>query len=93
MKKTELIQLIQDKGFNSKKEAEFALNSVFEVISENLSKEKKIAVPGFGTFYTTLQKGKTGKVPGTDKTYTTVDKIVPKFKAATALKDKVEMGK
>ena len=48
---------------------------------------------GFGSFSSSLQKGKSGTVPGTDKSYTTQDKMVPKFKAGKGLKDRVAAGK
>lgn len=94
MKKYEFVELVRrNGGYNSKAEAEKAIKAFTESISEALSKHDNISILGFGSFSAVLQKGKTGKVPGTDKTYKTEDKMVPKFKTGSTLKDRVAAGK
>lgn len=92
MKKAEFVGLIQKQGgYQAKKEAEQALNAVLNAITEALTKKEDVALIGFGTFTTVLQKGKTGQIPGKPgQTYTTKDKYVPKFKAGKKLKEMVE---
>lgn len=93
MKKIEFIKLVKASGnYTSDKEAGRAVNAFTEAVSSALVDKNDVSIAGFGNFITVLQKGKSGTVPGTDRTYTTQDKIVPKFKAAKGLKDKVEQG-
>jgi len=90
MKKVEFIKLVKAKGnYNTLDEAEKAIAAFTDAITAALSKRDDVSLIGFGSFVTTLQKGKTGKVPGTDRIYTTEDKYVPKFKAGKKLKDSV----
>jgi len=91
MTKAEFVELVQTTGdYKSKAEAEKAIKAFTSAVTTALSKNQSVSLVGFGSFVTTLQKGKSGKVPGTDKTYTTKDKMVPKFKAGKALKEAVE---
>jgi len=94
MNKAEFVELVQSSGeYKTKVEAEGAIKAFTEAVSVALAKKEDISLVGFGSFVSALQKGKSGKVPGTDKTYTTQDKMVPKFKAGKALKDRVAEGK
>jgi len=68
------------------------IESVFAHISLAIAKGDEVAIPKFGKFVTQMQKGKSGTVPGTTKTYTTSDKMVPKFKATSGLKDLIASG-
>ena len=94
MNKTQFIELVQESGeYKTKVEAEGAIKAFTEAVSVALAKKEDVSLVGFGSFVTTLQKGKSGTVPGTDKTYTTQDKMVPKFKAGKGFKDRVAAGK
>ena len=50
MNKTELIATVAEKAELSKKDAEKAVNAVFEGITESLKAGDKVALVGFGTF-------------------------------------------
>ena len=50
MNKTELIAAITEKTGFTKKDAEKALNSVVDVITESLVKGEKVQIVGFGSF-------------------------------------------
>ena len=94
MNKAQFVELVQASGeYKTKVEAEAAIKAFTEAVSVALAKKEDVSLVGFGSFVSTLQKGKSGKVPGTDKTYTTQDKMVPKFKAGKSLKDRVAEGK
>ena len=94
MTKAEFVELVQSTGeYKTKAEADKAIKAFTGAITEALSKKEDVSLVGFGTFVSTLQKGKSGKVPGTDKTYKTKDKMVPKFKAGKGLKDSVAKAK
>lgn len=90
MKKSDFVKTIKEVGGYAKKEdAEKALDSVVEAITEVLKANDTVELVGFGKFENSVQKGKQGKIPGSDKTYKTADKMVPKFKPGKALKDVV----
>ncbi len=94
MNKAQFVELVQASGeYKTKVEAEAAIKAFTDAITTALVKKEDVSLVGFGSFATTLQKGKSGKVPGTDKTYTTQDKMVPKFKAGKVLKERVASGK
>lgn len=94
MNKAAFVELVQQSGgYKTKKEAELAITAFTKAVETAMVNRDDISILGFGTFSTELQKGKTGKVPGTDKTYTTTDKIVPKCKFSSTLKDVVAAGK
>ena len=50
MNKTELIAAIADQAELSKKDSEKALKAFIDVVTEELKKEHKVQVVGFGTF-------------------------------------------
>ncbi len=90
MNKAEFVDLVKEVGdFDSKKDAERAVNAFTVAVEKALKKQESVVLVGFGTFEATIQKGKAGKVPGSDKTYQTEDKYVPKFKPGKTLKETV----
>lgn len=94
MNKAEFVDLVKKVGeYDTKKDAEKAVNSFVDAISKALSKKQSVELVGFGKFETAVQKAKSGKVPGTNKTYKTSEKAVPKFRPGKGLKDQVAKAK
>lgn len=94
MNKAQFVELVQKHGdYKTKAEAEAAIKAFTEAVTDALVAKEDVTLVGFGSFSSSLQKGKSGTVPGTDKSYTTKDKMVPKFKAGKGLKDRVSSGK
>ncbi len=89
MKKAELVSVITEKGGYSKKDAEKALNTVIESISDVLVAGDKITLVGFGTFKTKENPARTGRNPRTKEPVEIPAKTVPVFKAGQSLKDAV----
>lgn len=89
MKKAELVNLIAEKGGYSKKDAEKALSTVIDSITETLTKGEKIALVGFGTFEVRDRAAKVAINPLTKEKIDVPAKKVPAFKAGKALKDAV----
>ena len=58
MNKTELIAAIADQAELSKKDSEKALKAFVDVVTDELKKEHKVQVVGFGTFEVSLQSTK-----------------------------------
>ena len=89
MNKTELIAAIAEKAELSKKDSEKALKAFVDVVTEELKKEHKIQLVGFGTFEVSERNARTGRNPQTGETMTIAASKSPKFKAGKALKDLV----
>ena len=89
MNKTELIAAIAEQAEISKKDAEKALKAFVDVVTEELKKDNKVQLVGFGTFETSQRAAREGRNPQTGKTMKIAACKAPKFKAGKALKDAV----
>ena len=87
MNKTELIAAIADQAELSKKDSEKALKAFVDVVTDELKKEHKVQVVGFGTFEVAERAERTGRNPQTGKDIVIPASKSPKFKAGKALKD------
>ncbi len=93
MNKTELIAAIAKKSELTKKDAEIALKSFVEVVTEELAKGEKVQLVGFGTFEVTKRAARTGRNPRTKKPMKIAASKSPKFRGGKALKDAVNKKK
>ena len=89
MNKTELIAAIAERAEISKKDSEKAVKAFIDVVTEELKKEEKVQLVGFGTFEVSKRAARTGKNPQTGKAIKIPASKAPKFKAGKALKDLV----
>lgn len=90
MKKTELVDgVLAAAGLSTKREAEAAVDAVFDTITKALSRGEEVAVAGFGTFKVSKRSARTGINPRTGAKIQIAAKTVPKFGASKALKDAV----
>lgn len=89
MNKTELVAAIADRAEISKKDVEKALKAFVDVVTEELKKDNKVQIVGFGTFETSQRAAREGRNPQTGKTMKIEACKAPKFKAGKALKDAV----
>ena len=89
MNKTELIAAIAEKAELSKKDSEKALKAFVDVVTEELKKEHKIQLVGFGTFEVSSRSARTGRNPQTGEEMEIAACKAPKFKAGKALKDPI----
>lgn len=89
MTKSELIAAIAAHGNTSKAEAERALASVTDVIGAALANGLDVSVPGFGSFSVAVRAERQGRNPATGEAITIPAGRAVKFKAAGALKNKV----
>lgn len=89
MSKAELINLIAEKGDYSKKDAEKALSTVIDAITDSLKKGEKISLIGFGSFEVKERAARNAINPMTKEPISIPAKKVPSFKAGKALKDAV----
>ena len=89
MNKTELIAAIAEKAELSKKDSEKALKAFVDVVTEELKKDHKIQLVGFGTFEVSSRGARTGRNPQTGEEMEIAACKAPKFKAGKALKDAI----
>ena len=89
MNKTELIAAIAEKAELSKKDSEKALKAFVDVVTEELKKDNKIQLVGFGTFEVSSRGARTGRNPQTGEEMEIAACKAPKFKAGKALKDAI----
>ena len=87
MNKTELVAAMAAKADLSKKDAEAALKAFTDVVAEELKKDEKIQLVGFGTFEVSKRAAREGRNPQTGAVMKIPASKAPKFKAGKALKD------
>ena len=90
MNKTELVAAVAAKAELSKKDAEAAVNAVFDSVKDAHAQGDKVSLIGFGTFSVKTRAARTGLNPRTKETIEIPESKVPAFKAGSALKDAVK---
>lgn len=96
MNKAGLVELLlKDKNaaFESKAEAERALNAVVEAISAGVKKEGLVQLIGFGTFQVKKREARKGRNPRTGEELKIKASKVVSFKAGAALKELAKKAK
>ena len=73
----------------TKKDAQAAVDCVFDTITKALKKKGEVTLIGFGTFKVAKRKARTGRNPKTGEALKIKAKSVPKFVAGKGLKDAV----
>ena len=89
MNKTELVAAMAESADLSKKDAEKALKAFIEVVTDELKKDEKVQLVGFGTFEVAQRAAREGINPLTKQPMKIAASKAPKFKAGKALKDAV----
>ncbi len=89
MTKADLVKAIAEKADCPKKDAEKALNTVIDCITDAVVSGDKVQIVGFGTFEVRERGEKKCKNPRTGVEMVTAAKKAPVFKAGKALKDAV----
>lgn len=93
MNKSELISMLASKTEMPKKDAEKAVNSFIEIISDSLVKDDKIQLVGFGTFMVKNRPARNARNPRTGEEIRISASKAPVFKAGKALKEKLNTPK
>ena len=87
MNKTELVAAMADQAGLSKKDAEKALKAFTDVVAEELKKDGKVQLVGFGTFEVSSRAAREGRNPQSGAPMKIAASKAPKFTAGKALKD------
>ena len=90
MLKKELINYVAEKSNLRKKDAEAAVNEVFDGIVETLKADGKVQLVGFGSFEVKERAARTGTNPATGAAIEIPASKAPVFKAGKALKESIK---
>ncbi|MFQ5480872.1 MAG: integration host factor subunit beta [Thermodesulfobacteriota bacterium] len=90
MTKSELIEKVSAnvKTF-SKKEVEVIVDSLFQSMSQSLSKGEKVEIRGFGSFKIKERDGRQGRNPKSGENIYIEAKRVPFFKAGKEIRERI----
>ncbi len=90
MTKAELVGKVAEAAEGvSKKQVEELIDATFDAIAVAVKKEKRFAVPGFGTFTVRNRAARTGRNPQTGATIKIKASKTVGFKPAPSLKEKL----
>ena len=89
MTKKELAAIVSEKVNMSKKDAEAAVNVVFDSIAQAMKEGDKVNIAGFGIFVTKERSARTAKNPQTGETIEIAARKVPAVKFGKTVKDLV----
>ena len=82
MNKVELIAAVAEKAGMTKVDARKAIDAIMDVTKEELKKDGKVALVGFGTIGVISRPARQGRNPRTGKSIKIAAKKVVKFKPA-----------
>jgi DNA-binding protein HU-beta len=85
--KPEVIALMSAQTGMGKAEAEKAVNTFLEVVTDALKRGEKVNLVGFGVFEVSARKARTGRNPQTGAEITIPASKNPRFRASKILKD------
>jgi len=72
------------------KDAELAVKTILEAMTQTLCQGDRIEIRGFGSFGLNHRPARTGRNPKTGETVPVPAKYVPHFKAGKELRDRVD---
>lgn len=90
MNKTDLVNSVAEATQLSKKDAQKAVDVVFDTITESLKNGDKVQLIGFGNFEVRERSARKGRNPQTGEEIDIPASKVPAFKPGKALKDAVK---
>ncbi|KPV40158.1 integration host factor subunit beta [Thiohalorhabdus denitrificans] len=93
MTKSDLIDRVCERlDYLTRKDAEVAVNTLFDYLSEQIAADRRIELRGFGSFGTKSRAARRGRNPKTGETVDVPPKRVPFFRAGKSLREEVDQG-
>ena len=90
MKKDGLVDAVMNAAaIPTKKQAQEAVEAVFDTIVKTMSRGEEVAIAGFGTFRVAKRAAREGRNPKTGEKIMIKASIKPKFRAGKLLKEAV----
>jgi len=90
MNKADIIDKVHDTVGGTRADAERAIETAIDCISESLKSGKEVSIAGLGIFSTKTRNARLGRNPRTGESIDIPAMRVPKFRAAKALKEAVK---
>ncbi len=92
MNRSDLINALKDKSALNRKDAEKAVNTIFNEISDTLANGDRVEIRGFGSFMVKDYKPYVGRNPKTGVKIKVPSKKLPFFKVGKGLRDTINNG-
>jgi DNA-binding protein HU-beta len=90
MNKADIAGKVQEKLGTTRAEAERAVETMIDCVTESLRKGDEVSIAGLGIFVAKARPARTGRNPRTGETIKIAATRTPKFRPAKALKDAVK---
>jgi DNA-binding protein HU-beta len=93
MNKSELINELSEATGFSKKDVAHVLDLFFKTVVRTLKKGERVAITGFGSFWTSFRPERMGINPATKQRIKLPKVSIPRFKAGKSLREGVKSVK
>ncbi len=90
MNKADIISKVHEVLNTTKADAERAVETVIDSITDSLKRGQEVSIAGLGIFSAKMREARTARNPRTGESIEVAAMRVPKFRAAKALKDAVK---
>jgi integration host factor subunit beta len=91
MTRSDLVNLLASRfGQLTHRDAEFAVKTMLDAMSDALGKGHRIEIRGFGSFAINHRPPRVGRNPRSGEPVTIPEKLVPHFKPGKALREAVD---
>ena len=90
MNKSELIEIVCEKGKMPRKKAEDVVNLIFDSMTDAMVQGDRIEIRGFGSFVVKNYESYTGRNPRTGESIQVKPKKLPFFKVGKELRERVD---
>ena len=88
--KNDIIEMVSEEAYLSKKDAKAAVDLTFEFIAEALEAGRDVDIANFGAFNIKTRKERIGTHPETHKQIKIKERKMVSFKEAKSLKEKIQ---
>ncbi|MCR4880302.1 MAG: HU family DNA-binding protein [Bacilli bacterium] len=88
--KNDIVEMVSEEAYLSKKDAKAAVELTFEFISEALGAGRDVDIANFGAFNVKTRKERIGTNPETHEKMILKERKMVSFKEARALKEKIQ---
>lgn len=91
MTRSDLVALLAERfGQLTHRDAEFAVKTMLDAMSDALARGHRIEIRGFGSFSISRRPPRVGRNPRSGEQVTIPEKLVPHFKPGKALREAVD---
>lgn len=93
MTRSDLVAMLAERfGQLSHRDAEFAVKTMLDAMSDALARGHRIEIRGFGSFSITRRPPRVGRNPRSGEPVIIPEKLVPHFKPGKALRESVDVA-